>query len=116
MTLIESMEEKAGAFTAKFQKYGIANKLEKRSLLIAVNVVASLSIFFFGYGRWNNTIPSNAMLTLPADQGVMAGVNTTRDYAQVMGFGHWDEAQGLVVPDKPLLQGGIVSKDMLPWI
>ena len=47
---METLESKAGAFTARFQKYGVANKLEKRSLLIAVNAVAALSIFFFGYG------------------------------------------------------------------
>lgn len=39
-----------------FKQHGIANKLQKRSLLIAVNLVAGLSIFFFGY-----------------DQGVMGG-------------------------------------------
>lgn len=30
------------------KRYGVANYLEKRSLLIAVNLVAGLSIFFFG--------------------------------------------------------------------
>ena len=39
----------------------------------------------------------------------MGGVNTARDYAQLMKFGHFDEAEGLVKIDKPLLQGGIVS-------
>ena len=73
-------------------KYNVANKLEKRSLLIAVNAVAALSIFFFGY-----------------DQGVMGGVNTTRNYAELMKFGHWDAAEGLVKVDHSLLQGGIVS-------
>jgi hypothetical protein len=29
----------------------VADKLEKRSLLIAVNCVAALSIFFFGYDQ-----------------------------------------------------------------
>ena len=71
-------------------KYNVANRLEKRSLLIAVNLVAGLSIFFFGY-----------------DQGVMGGVNQSRSYAEIMGFGHWTEADGVVV-DKTLLQGGIV--------
>lgn len=74
-----------------FKDHGVAKKLEKRSLLIAVNAVASLSIFFFGY-----------------DQGLMGGVNTTRDYATTMGFGEWDETAGLVKVTKPLLQGGIV--------
>ena len=77
---------------AKLSKHNVANRLEKRSLLIAVNLVAGLSIFFFGY-----------------DQGVMGGVNTTRNYAELMGFGHWDAEAGLVKVDKSLLQGGIVS-------
>lgn len=72
-------------------KWNVARKFEKRSLLILINAVAGLSIFFFGY-----------------DQGVMGGVNNTRDYAKVMGFGHWDPVERLVVVDKPLLQGGIV--------
>ena len=77
-------------------KYKVANRLEKRSLLIAINLVAGLSIFFFGY-----------------DQGVMGGVNTTRNYAELMGFGHWDADAGLVKVDKSLLQGGIVG---LPFL
>ena len=72
--------------------WNAAHRYEKRSLLIAINAVAGLSIFFFGY-----------------DQGVMGGVNTNRNYAQIMGFGHYDAAGGLVKVDKPLLQGGIVS-------
>ncbi|KAK5684626.1 hypothetical protein LTR17_027186, partial [Elasticomyces elasticus] len=42
-----------------FQEHGVANRLEKRTLLIAVNRVAALSIIFFG---------------------VMGGVNTARNY------------------------------------
>jgi len=73
--------------------YNVARKYEKRSLLIAINAVAGLSIFFFGY-----------------DQGVMGGVNGNRNYAQTMGFGDWDESKGLVNVAKPLLQGGIVGQ------
>jgi len=51
MGWIENLEAKSGAFTARFQKHGVANRLEKRSLLIAVNSVAALSIFFFGYDQ-----------------------------------------------------------------
>lgn len=51
---------------------------------------------------------------MEVDQGVMGGVNTARDYADLMGFGHYDEAEGLVVVDKPLLQGGIVAVYYLP--
>ncbi|QPH05525.1 hypothetical protein C2857_003365 [Epichloe festucae Fl1] len=78
-------------------KYNVAHKLYKRSLLNTICIVAGISIFFFGY-----------------DQGLMGGVNTTRNYAELMGFGHWDEAQQIVVVDKPLLQGGIVAVYYLP--
>ncbi|KAI6834550.1 general substrate transporter [Hortaea werneckii] len=78
-----------------FSRHGVANRLEKGKLLLAVNLVAGLSIFFFGY-----------------DQGVMGGVNTTRDYAELMSFGHWTGS--IVHVDKPLLQGGIVAVYYLP--
>ncbi|MBV35385.1 MAG: hypothetical protein CMP47_07990 [Rickettsiales bacterium] len=84
-------------FHATVNKYNVAHRLQKRSLLIAINAVAGLSIFFFGY-----------------DQGVMGGVNTTRNYAELMGFGHWDAEAGLVKVDKSLLQGGIVCVYYLP--
>ena len=74
-----------------FQDRGVAHRLQKRSLLIAVNLVAGLSIFFFGY-----------------DQGVMAGVNITRNYVDIMKLGYWDEGAGLVKITAPLKQGGIV--------
>ncbi|KAL6693473.1 general substrate transporter [Trichoderma pleuroticola] len=83
--------------TGPLAKYNVAHKLYKSSLLNSVCLVAGLSIFFFGY-----------------DQGLMGGVNTTRDYAERMGFGYWDEDQGIVVVDKPLLQGGIVAVYYLP--
>ncbi|KAK1671837.1 hypothetical protein BDP55DRAFT_674957, partial [Colletotrichum godetiae] len=83
--------------TGPLAKYNAANKLYKSSLLNAVCFVASLSVFFFGY-----------------DQGLMGGVNTARNYAELMGFGHWDEQQRIVVVDKPLLQGGIVAVYYLP--
>lgn len=72
----------------------VAHKLEKRALLIAINCVAALSIFFFGY-----------------DQGMMGGVNNAKDYIDLMGFGHVDEDGEPVVTDS-LLQGGIVSRDI----
>lgn len=83
--------------TSPLASYNVANKLYKATLLNTVCLVAGLSIFFFGY-----------------DQGLMGGVNTTRDYAERMGFGHWDEDQNIVVVDKPLLQGGIVAVYYLP--
>lgn len=70
----------------------MADRLEKRSLLIAVNSVAALSIFFFGY-----------------DQGMMGGVNNAKDYIDLMKFGYVDAATGDPVVTDSLLQGGIVS-------
>ncbi|KAF3761917.1 general substrate transporter [Cryphonectria parasitica EP155] len=72
--------------------FNVANHLEKRALLIAINSIAALSIFFFGY-----------------DQGMMGGVNTAKDYVQLMGFGYVDEDTGTVVTTDALLKGGIVS-------
>ncbi|KAL1854032.1 hypothetical protein VTK73DRAFT_8821 [Phialemonium thermophilum] len=69
----------------------VASKLQKRSLLVAVNCLAGMSIFFFGY-----------------DQGIMGGVNQSIDYIHRMGLGHLDD-QGNPVITKTLLQGGIMS-------
>ncbi|KAK3617555.1 hypothetical protein LTR56_025210 [Elasticomyces elasticus] len=38
----------------------------------------------------------------------MGGVNTARHYASLMGFGHYDEMDGLVRVDNPLVQGGLL--------
>ncbi|KAL8995871.1 MAG: hypothetical protein Q9169_004479 [Polycauliona sp. 2 TL-2023] len=74
-------------------KHNVAHKLEKRSLLIAINCIAALSIFFFGY-----------------DQGMMGGVNGARNYYEDhMHFGHPNPEDGTPVIDDELLQGGIVS-------
>lgn len=81
----------------RISRFNLVHRFEKRSLLIVINCVAALSIFFFGY-----------------DQGVMGGVNTNRDYASIMGFGHWDEATQAVITDNTLLQGGIVSHRSSP--
>ena len=48
----------------KIGRFNVAHKFEKRKLLIAINCVAALSIFFFGY-----------------DQGVMGGVNSAKGNA-----------------------------------
>ena len=77
-------------------RYNVVHKLEKRGLLIAINCVAALSIFFFGY-----------------DQGMMGGVNNAKDYYQdTMKFGHPAE-DGSPIIDDTLLQGGIVSIPMM---
>ena len=80
------------AFEKSLWSRNVAHKYEKRNLLILVNLVAGLSIFFFGY-----------------DQGVMGGVNTTRDYVRVMNIGHFSEEENIVIVDHSLQQGGIVS-------
>lgn len=75
--------------------WNVSHKLQKRKLLIAVNCVAGLSIFFFGY-----------------DQGLMGGVNNARDYIYLMGFGYTEdrgEDRNVPVITDSLLQGGIVA-------
>lgn len=66
-------------------------------LVIAVNLVCGLSIFFFGY-----------------DQGMMSGVNGTPDYVQVMKLGNvippqYDGDMWNVDITNPTKEGGIVS-------
>ncbi|KAF7193258.1 Sugar transporter STL1 [Pseudocercospora fuligena] len=72
--------------------FRVAAKLQKSPLLFAINSIAALSIFFFGY-----------------DQGMMGGVNNARDYIDLMKFGYVDSATGDPVVTDSLLQGGIVS-------
>ncbi|KAI1259066.1 general substrate transporter [Xylariaceae sp. FL1019] len=72
--------------------FNVANVLEKRALLIAINSIAALSIFFFGY-----------------DQGMMSGVNNANHYVRLMKFGYIDEETGSPVVTNSLLQGGIVA-------
>lgn len=72
--------------------FNVANVLEKRQLLIAINCIAALSIFFFGY-----------------DQGMMGGVNNAKDYIDLMGFGYVDPVTEEPIITNSLLQGGIVS-------
>ncbi|KAI9697657.1 MAG: hypothetical protein M1836_004607 [Candelina mexicana] len=76
----------------KISKMNVVHKLEKRSLLIAINCVCGLSIFFFGY-----------------DQGMMGGVNNAPNYLTTMGIGYYDAATVSPVITNTLLQGGIVS-------
>jgi hypothetical protein len=35
----------------KIGQYNVVHRLQKRSLLVAINCVAALSIFFFGYDQ-----------------------------------------------------------------
>lgn len=75
----------------QISRFNVVHRLEKRALLTAVNCVAALAIFFFGY-----------------DQGMMGSVNVSIDYAVFkMKYGHIEGGQ--VKVDNSLLQGGIVS-------
>lgn len=78
-------------------RLNVVHHLRKRKLLIAINCVAALSIFFFGY-----------------DQGMMAGVNNAKDYYELMGFAHQDPVTKDPIITNSILQGGIVSHTMLP--
>ncbi|KFY78331.1 hypothetical protein V499_02486 [Pseudogymnoascus sp. VKM F-103] len=78
----------------QIEKWNIAHSFEKGKLLIAINCLAALSIFFFGY-----------------DQGMMGGVNNSKDYIDTMGFGYTEVINGQNTPvvTNGLLQGGIVA-------
>ena len=76
-------------------KSNVVHKLEKAPLLNCINLVAGMSIFFFGY-----------------DQGMMGGVNNAPDYYQnTMKFGHVGP-DGSPVITNSLKQGGIVSSPL----
>lgn len=79
----------ADSLKGPLAQYNLAHKLYKQGLLNAICIVAGISIFFFGY-----------------DQGLMGGVNTSRHYVELMGFGHWNG--DIVVIDNPGEQGWIV--------
>ncbi|KAK9473097.1 general substrate transporter [Dipodascopsis tothii] len=72
-------------------KYNVVHKLSERWLLIAINTIAGVSIFFFGY-----------------DQGMMSGVNNSPDYVAHMNFGYAED-DGTVVVTNSTRQGGIVA-------
>lgn len=78
----------------KISRWNVVHKLEKRQLLLGVNSMAALSILFFGY-----------------DQGMMAGVNNSKDYIDTMGFGYTVMKEGIPTPvvTNGLLKGGIVA-------
>ncbi|KAK1624037.1 putative MFS monosaccharide transporter [Colletotrichum phormii] len=68
-------------------RWMVTAKFEKRALLIAVNGLAGMSIFFFG---------------------MMGGVNNAKHYIDLMKFGYVDAGGTPVVTDT-LLEGGIMS-------
>ena len=77
----------------RISRFNVVHHYQKRSLLIAINCLGSLAIFFFGY-----------------DQGMMGSVSVSIDYAvNVMKYGHVEPGTTQVIVDDTLLQGGIVS-------
>lgn len=83
----------------QISKFNVVHRFRKRSLLIAINCVAGLSIFFFGY-----------------DQGMMGGVNGAYDYYHnTMKFGIEDEQTQEPIVQNALLQGGIVRSFWEHW-
>lgn len=78
----------------KISSWNVAHRLEKRPLLFSINCIAALSILFFGY-----------------DQGMMSGVNNSKDYIDLMGFGYTKMVDGMLTPvvTNSVLQGGIVA-------
>jgi hypothetical protein len=55
----------------KISKYNVVHHLRKRSLLIAINGLAGLSIFFFGYDQvcLNHTSVDALLKVLSGDDG-----------------------------------------------
>lgn len=90
----------------------VAAHLQKRSLLIAVNTLAGMSIFFFGMlNQFSNHFENNTDRYRHAagyDQGLMGGVNQSTNYIYRMGLGYLDDT-GSPVITKTLLQGGIMA-------
>ncbi|KAG2208006.1 hypothetical protein INT46_010372 [Mucor plumbeus] len=63
-----------------FKRLNVYNYYTNSSLVLAINLAAGLSIFFFGY-----------------DQGVMSGVNISPDYINIMGLQNNEALLGGVV-------------------
>lgn len=93
----------------ELSRWKITSRLEKKSLLVAVNCLAGLAILFFGTSilslitiKWIR-INKN----VGYDQGMMGGVNSSQAYVQQMELGY--TANGEAVVTNTLLQGGITS-------
>jgi hypothetical protein len=72
--------------------WNVSHLLRKDSLLVAINLLAGSSIFFFVY-----------------DQGLNSGLNVAPDYVQLMQFGTVSDPgrENNVTVTDSLLQGGI---------
>lgn len=95
----------------KIPKYNVCHRLQKRSLLIAINCLAGLSIFFFGYDQGRRFLRCAPVASRPllTAAGMMAGVNNAKDYYTLMGFAYQDPDTGAPVITNTILQGGIIS-------
>lgn len=51
VTYLGSFKMATTVAMARLKGFNVANHLEKRQLLIAINCIAALSIFFFGYDQ-----------------------------------------------------------------
>ena len=58
--LFPSISTLASVTMDKIPKWNVVHKLEKRKLLIAINCLAGLSIFFFGYDQGKSNIKNTA--------------------------------------------------------
>ena len=79
----------------QISRFNVVHRFEKRSLLIAINSLGSLAIFFFGY-----------------DQGMMGSVNVSINYAvETMKFGYVEQGttQVKTTSSGTIVEGGIVS-------
>lgn len=105
-----------GLLTVDQTKYWmVAAHLQKRKLLIAVNVLAGMSIFFFGTKHSLSYFMTNKKHPRPISrhhagygQGLMGGVNQSTDYIRLMDLGHLGEDGSPVITRTPL-QGGIMA-------
>lgn len=77
----------------RISRFNVVHRFKKRSLLIAINSLGSLAIFFFGY-----------------DQGMMGSVNVSIDYAvRKMKFGYISEGTQVKTSSSgTIVEGGIV--------
>lgn len=88
----------------RISKFSVPRTYEKRTLLIIVNLVAGLSIPFFGYVS-SPCLPALSISitnTVIQDRGVMGGVNTNRSHAVTIGFSHYNDTLGFFA-NKPFV-------------
>jgi hypothetical protein len=100
-----------GGLAMNTSKWNVAHRYEKKRLLWAINGLAGLSIFFFGYDQVRplGLFDRRKYHVLNEAEGMMGGVNNAYDYYHTtMKFGHRDPQTGSPIVTNSLLQGGIV--------